>query len=50
MILGPLGALVADPVLALVAVDRLMGGSPGPPLGQVPRRLAAKRPLGSVSW
>jgi hypothetical protein len=39
-------ALVADPMLALVPVDCLAGGSPGPPLGQVTCRLGAKGPLG----
>src|SRR5215218_6055088 len=45
-VLRPLLALVAGPVVALVAVDRLPSGSPGPPLGQVVGRLGAKGPLG----
>ena len=44
-ILRPLLSLVAGLVVALVAVDRLVGGPPGPPLGQVTGRLATKRPL-----
>lgn len=42
----PLVALFAGSVVALVAVDCLAGGPPGPPLGQVTGRLLAEGPLG----
>jgi hypothetical protein len=42
--------VVADPVVALIAVDCLVDGSPGPPLGQVVGRLGAKGRSGSLSW
>src|SRR5215218_8072097 len=45
-VLRPFLPLVAGPVLALVAVDRLPSGPPGPPLSQVAGRLGANSPLG----